>query len=66
MKKKDINNDGYLSLQEFLLDGNGRDFDANSEVYVIEKDRFENDYDKNKDGKLSREEVVNWLIPNNK
>lgn len=66
MTKKDINNDGYLSLEEFLLDDSGNNLHPNSEVYVIEKDRFEHDYDKNKDGKLSREEVVNWLIPNNR
>lgn len=29
----------------------------------MEKDRFEKDYDKNKDGVLDRDEMRAWLIP---
>lgn len=34
-----------------------------SEWYQLEKDRFESEYDKNKDGQLNREEMRAWLIP---
>lgn len=30
---------------------------------VVEKDRFEHDYDKNKDGKLDKDEMRGWLVP---
>lgn len=35
-----------------------------SEFYLTEKSRFTDEYDKNKDGKLDKEELVSWLIPN--
>ena len=39
--------------------------DKKSETYVSEKDRFEKDYDQDKDGKLNKSEVMLWIIPDN-
>lgn len=57
---KDANNDGKIDLYEFL--GETR-IDSNSEWYVVEKNRFENDYDVDKNGFLEGVEITNWLIP---
>lgn len=65
MHKKDKNKDGYLSLEEYMINSNGRISSSNSEDYIVEKDRFDNDYDKDQDGKLNKEEVLLWLVPNN-
>ncbi|XP_067141442.1 calumenin-A [Centruroides vittatus] len=65
MQKKDKNKDGYLSLEEYVANSNGKVSTLGSEDYIVEKDRFDTDYDKNRDGKLSKEEVLLWLIPNN-
>lgn len=35
------------------------------EWILVEKDRFVNDYDKDKDGKLSPQELLFWIVPNN-
>lgn len=36
------------------------------EVRVTEKDRFELDLDRNRDGNLDLSEVKHWIIPDNK
>lgn len=65
MIRRDKNKDGFIDLQEFLVDEQGLLPDSKSESYVSEKDRFENEYDANKDGKLNRSEVLAWIIPDN-
>lgn len=35
------------------------------EWILVEKDRFVNDYDKDHDGKLSPQELLSWIVPNN-
>ena len=65
MIRRDKNKDGFIDLHEFLVDEQGLLPDANSESYVSEKDRFSNEYDQNKDGKLNRSEVLLWIIPDN-
>jgi len=30
-----------------------------------EKDKFEEDLDKNKDGLLDRQEILSWIVPSN-
>ncbi|KAJ7311235.1 hypothetical protein JRQ81_006848 [Phrynocephalus forsythii] len=66
LEEHDKNGDGYVSLEEFLGDYR-RDPTAREdpEWILVEKDRFSNDYDKDKDGKLNREELLRWVIPNN-
>ncbi|CAL1273633.1 unnamed protein product [Larinioides sclopetarius] len=65
MRKRDKNKDGYLSFEEFIADNHGTAPVPTTEHYAMEKDRFTNDFDLNGDNKLSKEEVLIWLIPNN-
>lgn len=65
MIRRDKNKDGFLDLTEFLIDEQGLLPDPKTANYVSEKDRFVNEYDENKDGKLNRSEVLKWLIPDN-
>lgn len=66
MLKRDKDRDGYLSLNEFMSDIHGNPMSPKSENYLTEKDRFENDYDQDKDGKLNKQEVLLWIIPDNR
>jgi len=60
MLEKDTDGDGRISLKEFL----GETYDQpNSEWYLTEKNRFDVEYDKDRDGYLSGEEINAWLIP---
>lgn len=63
MKKKDADGDGYLTLDEFASEDADRPL--SSEQFVVEKERFEMDYDKNGDKKLDKQETLNWLLPGN-
>ncbi|XP_028678444.1 reticulocalbin-2 [Erpetoichthys calabaricus] len=66
LEEHDKDGDGFISLNEFLGDYRrdpGADHDA--EWAIVERERFENVYDKNKDGKLNNEELLNWMVPNN-
>lgn len=65
MKKKDRNKDGYLDKEEFLSDIHGTPSLPQSEHYLTEKERFDNELDIDKDGKLNKEEVRLWLVPDN-
>lgn len=59
---KDTDKDGSISFQEFLGDrARGED----KEWLLVEKDKFDHDYDKNQDGKLDSEEILAWLVPSN-
>lgn len=58
----DKDKDSYINFQEFLGErAEGQD----KEWLVVEKDKFDNVYDKNNDGKLDMNEVHVWLIPSN-
>lgn len=60
MNEKDTDKDGRINLQEFL----GDTFEQpNSEWYATEKSRFTDEYDLNRDGFLSGEELKHWLVP---
>ncbi|XP_029848832.2 reticulocalbin-2 [Ixodes scapularis] len=63
MKKKDADRDGYLSLEEFASED--ADKPLTSEQFLVEKERFEMDYDRNGDKKLDKQETLNWLLPGN-
>ncbi|XP_053128237.1 reticulocalbin-2 isoform X2 [Hemicordylus capensis] len=66
LEEHDKNGDGFVSLKEFLGDYR-RDPTASDdpEWILVEKDRFANDYDKDKDGKLNPKELLSWVVPNN-
>ncbi|VDO37545.1 unnamed protein product, partial [Onchocerca flexuosa] len=61
MKEKDKNHDGKITLDEFLDDLAG---DQKSDWYTVEKNRFEHDYDKDRNGVLEGPEIASWLIMN--
>lgn len=63
MEQKDRNQDGYLDFKEFMADENGSMPDKTSETFIIEKERFETDYDVNQDQKLDKKEILRWIIP---
>lgn len=65
MQKRDKDNDGFLSFEEFIADSYGASPVPTTEHYIMEKDRFDNDFDTDGDKKLNKEEVMSWLIPNN-
>ena len=64
MRRKDLDGDGLLSFDEFVRNERGEMPDQSSESYLIDKDKFENDLDRDRDGFLQKEETIQWLIPN--
>ena len=62
LKDKDANNDGEVDFQEYMGD---RGKDHTKEWLVGEKDRFDSELDKDKDGVLNKEEIKAWMIPSN-
>lgn len=61
-KAKDLNNDGKIDFQEYV---GQRGKDQTKEWLVEEKDRFDSDLDKDKDGLLTDAEIIAWVIPDN-
>lgn len=63
----DKDGDGYISLQEYIADlwPRGADEEDAEEPDWIksEREQFESYRDKNKDGKMDKEEVKHWIIP---
>ncbi|XP_017767396.1 PREDICTED: reticulocalbin-2 [Eufriesea mexicana] len=59
---KDTDKDGYISFQEFI--GNRAKAEDKSWL-LIEKDKFDFEHDKNKDGRLDSNEILSWLVPSN-
>uniref|UniRef100_UPI00358EB8A8 reticulocalbin-2 isoform X1 n=1 Tax=Myxine glutinosa TaxID=7769 RepID=UPI00358EB8A8 len=66
MSEHDHNSDGSVGLNEFIGDYQPDPGALNEpEWVIIEKEKFSNDLDKDHDGKLSRKELLPWVIPNN-
>ncbi|XP_014343695.1 reticulocalbin-2 [Latimeria chalumnae] len=61
----DKDQDGFISLSEFLGDYKKDPTSADPEWLIVEKDHFEKDYDTNADGKLDPQELIPWVMPNN-
>ncbi|CAG5134394.1 unnamed protein product, partial [Candidula unifasciata] len=68
----DKDGDGYISIQEYIDDIWGDDEDDEDEAdddkgepewVRSEREQFANFRDKNHDGKLDREEIEEWIIP---
>lgn len=62
----DKNKDGLLSLAEYLSDmwpGLNKDDDEEPDWLKTEKEQFHTYRDKNKDGMMDRNEVMDWIIP---
>lgn len=62
LRDKDKNFDGKISFQEFIGD-NAKEHDK--EWLIAEKERFDNEYDLNRDGLLSNNEILSWVVPSN-
>ena len=52
----------FLTFQEYV---GQRGKDQTKEWLVEEKDRFDSDLDKDKDGLLTDAEIIAWVIPDN-
>ena len=61
-KNKDLDKDGKISFQEYVGD---RGRDHSKEWLMTEKERFDQDLDRNKDGYLDDVEIGSWIIPSN-
>ncbi|XP_018329990.1 reticulocalbin-2 isoform X2 [Agrilus planipennis] len=62
LSNKDKNGDGSIDFQEFI----GTQGQERSKEWLLsEKDKFDLEYDKNADGKLSGNEIISWIVPNN-
>ena len=59
---EDKNNDGRIDFQEFVGE---RGQDQDQDWIVSEKERFDTELDKDKDGSLDKPEMLDWLIPSN-
>lgn len=62
LKDKDANGDRKIDFQEFIGDSAQ---DKDKEYLLTEKDRFDHDYDKNRDGFLEGNEILSWMLPSN-
>lgn len=63
LRQFDADKDGGLNLNEFIKAELHDDDDK--EWIKIETDRFNNNWDKNKDGVLKGAEIVSWWMPSN-
>lgn len=62
LRDKDTNNDGLINFQEFIGD-NAKNHDK--EWLISEKEKFDNDFDKDHDGFLNKNEILSWIVPSN-
>ncbi|KAI1904483.1 hypothetical protein AGOR_G00006100 [Albula goreensis] len=64
LNEYDKNNDGLISIEEFIGDLRTNAEDKPSQWEIEETIRFEHLYDQDKDGQLNREEQLRWVAPN--
>lgn len=67
LKDRDKDKDGAISWEEYIegivpLENRKRTADQ-EELYESEYDHFENEFDMDHDGKLTGNEIVRWLVP---
>ncbi|XP_035251609.1 reticulocalbin-2 isoform X1 [Anguilla anguilla] len=60
----DKDNDGLISIKEFLGDIRSNAEDQPSQWEIEETIRFQQLYDQDKDGQLNRDEQLRWVAPN--
>lgn len=65
LARRDLNHDGHIDFDEYIKDQSGEKIDTRSEHYIAEKDKFDKEYDLNRDGKLDYNESLDWIVPNN-
>lgn len=62
LRDKDTDKDGFISFQEFVGD---KALDHDKEWLLVEKERFDSEYDKDGDGILNGNEILSWMVPSN-
>lgn len=62
LRDKDLNKDGRIDFREFIGD-QGKNHDK--EWLVLEKEKFDKDFDKDGDGYLNHIEILSWIVPSN-
>ncbi|XP_069674456.1 reticulocalbin-2 [Periplaneta americana] len=62
LEEKDTNGDGFIDFQEFTGD---RAKSHDKEWLIVEKEKFDNEFDKDRDGKLNGGEILSWVVPSN-
>lgn len=62
LEDKDTDKDGYINFQEYVGD---RAKSKDKEWLLSEKDKFDYEHDKNRDGRLDSDEILSWLVPSN-
>merc|ERR1711990_33908 len=65
LKAVDSNGDGQIDLQEYLNDWHEPPNTNDDDFIELETDRFNDEYDRNKDGFLIGDELLFWLSPDN-
>ncbi|OQV20397.1 putative Calumenin [Hypsibius exemplaris] len=67
---RDKNGDGFIDFHEYIIDivPNYKKMtnQEEREVFVTEKERFEQFFDQDHDGKLNDTEIFRWLIPDDR
>ncbi|KAM5172450.1 calumenin isoform 1-T1 [Mantella aurantiaca] len=64
MEDIDKNGDGVIDLEEYIGDMYNHDGDANEPEWVkTEREQFVEFRDKNRDGKMDKEETKDWILP---
>ncbi|XP_053260683.1 calumenin isoform X3 [Podarcis raffonei] len=64
MEDIDKNGDGFIDLEEYIGDMYSHDGDAEEPEWVkTEREQFVEFRDKNRDGKMDKEETKDWILP---
>ncbi|XP_006633281.2 calumenin-A isoform X1 [Lepisosteus oculatus] len=64
MEDIDKNGDGFIDLEEYIGDMYSHDGDSQEPEWVkTEREQFVEFRDKNKDGKMDKEETRDWILP---
>ncbi|PSN41754.1 hypothetical protein C0J52_08863 [Blattella germanica] len=62
LSEKDADGDGFINFQEFTGE---RAKQRDKEWLIVEKEKFDSEFDKDKDGKLDGAEILSWVVPSN-
>lgn len=62
LRERDLDHDRSISFQEYIGD---RGKDRDKQWLLVEKDRFDKELDFNKDGRLTGNEILSWMVPSN-